>query len=302
MKGWTCCRWFGVMLITGLFACKKEPSTGALWTGSNVATFLFEQGDSLRAIRLFYYVPKEAHESTPVVFVFHGVDRNAMQYRNALESRAANQNFILVAPEFSESNFPGSNPFQLGNVFVNGEAPTPGTLNPEEEWTFSIFPDLFQFVVDRTPSQVSNFHLLGHSAGGQFLHRLLLFKPNLPVARAVISAAGWYTLPTDTLDYPYGLGLAPVSVQNQRQFLETPITIQVGASDNDPNAPFLRRNVLADQQGTNRLERAIFFHSFAQSRAGALQSSFNWRLEVVPNLNHNYSPAIQVGADLLFKP
>ncbi|TVQ76140.1 MAG: hypothetical protein EA358_09995 [Flavobacteriales bacterium] len=297
------CRYFfaGILfLVLAAQSCKKEQAEVELWRGSDVASYFFEQGDSLRMLRLFYFVPRNADKTAPIVFVFHGADRNAMQYRNALVSLASQHQFIVVAPEFTELQFPGSNAFQLGNVFINGELPTPTTLLPQDQWTFSIFPHLFEFVKQRTPSEVAKFHSIGHSAGAQFLHRLLLFVPDLPVASAVLSASGWYTLPSDEFDFPYGVGITPIGVNEQRAFFNTRIIVQVGSGDNDPAAPLLRRNARVDLQGTNRLSRAIFFHDFSKSIALDQSYEFKWELIVAPGLDHSFSPAIQFAAKQLF--
>lgn len=281
-------------------SCQKEAASGDYWEGIGVTTYLFEQGHSIKRIRLFYSVPKSAHATTPVVLVFHGADRNGLEYRNTLASNSINRDVIYIVPEFSEDEFPTANTYQLGNVFSNGESPSTASLRSEDHWTFSVFPQLFTFVINRIPSDVQSFYCIGHSAGAQFLHRLLLFKPNLPISHSVLSAAGWYTLPTDSIDFPYGLNKTPVSLRQQEQFLNMTITVQIGSNDNNPNTPSLRRNALADAQGTNRVDRAQFFFQFSHSKADKLKTSFNWQLDVVPGMDHTYAPAIQHAMNVLF--
>ena len=47
--------------------------------------------------------------------------------------------------------------------------------------------------------------MFGHSAGGQVLHRLAIFRPNNKADRILASNSGWYTIPTITNIFPTGL-------------------------------------------------------------------------------------------------
>ena len=51
----------------------------------------------------------------------------------------------------------------------------------------------------------NSYNMFGHSAGAQFVHRFIQFKPLSRVDKAVSANAGWYTLPDTTIDFPYGL-------------------------------------------------------------------------------------------------
>lgn len=51
----------------------------------------------------------------------------------------------------------------------------------------------------------SQFYLYGHSAGGQFVARYVVTHPDR-VIKAVVSAAGRYSYPDDTVPWPYGAG------------------------------------------------------------------------------------------------
>jgi len=292
-----------VVILIGFSACKKDSTDNTeKWEGSGVMVFWDDVPQDARPIRLFYFVPADANQYSPLVFVFHGVERNAMDYRNALINKARAYNFILVAPEFSEDAFPTSNAYQLGNLFADGEAPQPGQLKPREAWTFSLIPKIIDFVKLRVPSKRNDVSFIGHSAGAQFLHRLLLFMPELQVDKAVVSAAGWYTLPDESVVFPYGIEATSLQRPNVTQFFARRILVQVGQLDNDPNAPFLRRNAPSDLQGTNRLERAQYFFERSRQLAQNQQSAFVWSFHPIPGLNHNYSAALAHSADLLFQP
>ena len=48
----------------------------------------------------------------------------------------------------------------------------------------------------------ADYYLFGHSAGAQFVHRLLLMVPDGRYAALVAANAGWYTVPDKSIDYP----------------------------------------------------------------------------------------------------
>src|SRR5690606_37870846 len=88
---------------------------------------------SSKPVNVYYFVPDNSDSSTPVLFVLHGANRNAVDYRDAWMSYAQNSKTIIVAPEFSDAYYPGGDAYNLGNIFTDGDNPSPSTLNPEQE-------------------------------------------------------------------------------------------------------------------------------------------------------------------------
>jgi pimeloyl-ACP methyl ester carboxylesterase len=231
--------------------------------------------------------------------VLHGTERNANQYRNAIIVKAESKGFIVIAPEFSEQNFPGGDAYNLGNVFEDGDNPSANTLNPENEWTFSIIEPLFDYVKTQINNNNTQYHVFGHSAGAQFVHRFLMFKPTARVANAVISAAGWYTFPNNVV-YPYGQSQSPLENMSISSFLSKKVFVQVGQFDNNPNDAGLRHTVLADAQGLNRKDRAENYYDFCQQLALNSNITFNWAFNSVANADHDYIKASENAANLIF--
>ncbi len=285
-----------------ILGCKKkdnEPKPE--WSGSGVDNFDASSAGIAQPMRVFYFVPANADPNTSIVFVFHGDNRNAMDYRNAIESKARSLNFIAVVPEFSDQNFPGVNAYQLGNMFQDGENPSPETLNPENKWSFSLVPAIVDFTRKKVGAVNAANFFIGHSGGAQFLHRFLIFKPYNSFIRAVVSAAGWYTIPDTTVTFPYGLASSPYQASVRKEILGKEVVIQVGSQDNNPNASSLRRNAQADLQGIHRLARAQYFYNSAMAISNELNTLFKWELRIIPGLDHSYGPAIQESSELLFK-
>lgn len=266
--------------------------------GSGFFEYEFSPNDI--TLKVYYHVPEDVTANSPILFVFHGNGRNARDYRNAMVTKSEALNFIVITPEFSIANFPSGDQYNLGNVFIDGDNPTPATLNPENEWTFSIIEPLFNDIKIRLNNTTDSYDVFGHSAGGQFAHRLLEFKPQSRFNKVVASASGWYTAPDETVRFPYGFKDSPLENISLNTFLSHDLTILIGSQDNDPNAPALRRNSVVDQQGTNRLARAQYFYNRGQEISNNINTTFNWQLKINPGADHDYIAASIYAADLLY--
>ncbi|QBN17615.1 alpha/beta hydrolase-fold protein [Flavobacterium nackdongense] len=254
-----------------------------------------------KPVKVFFHIPANSNASTPIVFLFHGDERNAKDYRDALVSKAEQKNFIILATEFSETYYPTGDQYNLGNVFIDGDNPSPSTLNKEEVWTFSIIEPLFDYFKNEMQLNATGYHIIGHSAGGQFAHRLAEFKPNSRFNTIVASASGWYTATDYSVDFPYGFKKSPLESFSLSSLFSKKMYIQVGSNDNDPNSPGLRHNPQADAQGLDRLARANYFFNYSKNQATQNSLNYNWQLSIASGLNHDYGPAINYAADLIFK-
>ena len=253
-----------------------------------------------KILDVYYYIPEGKTATTPIIFVFHGAERNAEDYRNTMIAKADEFGFIIIAPEFSEQNYPGGDGYNLGNVFIDSDNPSQATLNPENEWAFSIVEPLFDYVKAQINNTNSTYNIFGHSAGGQFAHRFIMFKPNARINKVVASASGWYTFPNLSIDFPYGFNASPLEDVSLNNLLSKQVYIQVGENDNNPNAAGLRHNVFADAQGLNRKDRAINFFQFCQQLSQDNAIFFNWSFNSIDNADHGYILASENAANLLF--
>ena len=270
-----------------------------LATGSGMYQFQYEANGYSKTLRIFYFIPENKTSDTPIVFSFHGTERNASDYRNAMIQWATTKGFIVIAPEFSELNFPDGDGYNLGNVFEDGDQPNQNTLNPVSEWTFSIIEPIFNDFKTKTDNNTTKYHIFGHSAGAQFAHRLMLFLPNANVDKAVFSAAGWYTFPND-VTFPYGFQNSPLENANLTSFFNKNVQVQVGENDNNPNASGLRHNEFADAQGLHRLSRATNYFQFCEELAISNNNNFNWQFQIMENTGHDYVKASEFAANFIF--
>ncbi len=231
------------------------------------------------------------------VVVMHGVDRNAQDYVNAWKDFAKTNNYICAAPFFSDSDWPSSRSYNLGNMFTGSDGS--GFLNPESEWSFTLTQKIHDDLVEALGLQNNIYDIWGHSAGAQFVHRLITFKPDYKIRYAIAANAGWYTVPDYQINYPYGLN-HPL-LDYEETFLEDLIiknlVVMRGSADTirDSN---LNTSFEADAQGMNRFERALNYYNYASQ----IDPSTKWRLIDVPNVGHDYISMALAAQQFILNP
>jgi hypothetical protein len=248
-----------------------------------------------RPITVWYDAPDGDLTTVDVLIVMHGQGRNGEEYRDDWKPHARRHRALLIVPEFSEEHYPGSDGYNLGSVVDDD-----GDRNPESRWAFSIIEPLFDYVQADTGNRADGYRLFGHSAGAQFVHRFLLFKPDNRVKRAVSANAGWYTTTEANIDFPYGLRGSPSTDEGLKRALAAPLTILLGEEDVETDADNLRKTPETNRQGENRLARGQFFYAAGQRAARALGTTFAWTLETVPGAEHSDEEMAPAAARLLF--
>jgi len=254
------------------------------WSSSAHAakvSFRFSAWDG-PALRVVATRPVHLAPDRPVVFVMHGVKRNAGEYRDQWHDLAIENDFLLVVPEFSERDFPGPERYSLGNVIDEN-----GSVNPEPEWTYSVIEAIFDDVRSRFGMTTERYALYGHSAGAQFVQRFIFHVPDARLSRIVAANAGWYMMPDFEAAFPYGLGGSVVDRDRLARGLQLPVTILLGTADTETDQPNLRRTPEAMLQGPHRLARGQAYFESAKTAALELGVPFNWRLELVDGAEHD---------------
>ena len=215
---------------------------------------------STKPITVYYRIPAGDVSTMPILMSFHGDDRDASNYRDYWTSMANANGFMVFAPEFKETDYPSGDGYQMGNVYVNGDSPSAETLNPTNQWTFSIIDPLFEAIKTEVSGTQLTFKAWGHSAGAQFLQRFNLFMPNSKLDVSVCSNSGWYTVPDISVDFPYGTKNSTLSNSSLAIPFSKKLIVHTGLNDTDPNSSGLRHNTTVDnQQGFNRLDRGRYF-------------------------------------------
>ena len=277
-----------ILFIT--ISCEKDNASAIqinqLNSGSSQFVFTYS-GLPQKPINVFYNIPSGNRTNMPIVMLFHGDERNANEYRDIWINASNQYGFMVFAPEFNSTDFPGGSSYIIGNVYQDGNYPTIQTLNNESVWTFSIVEPLFDYIKTNSGSTALTYNMFGHSGGGQFVHRFVLIKPDARYDKAVAANSGWYTVPDGVANFPYGILNCPIAAINPNNYFSRKLYITVGELDNNGSDPTLRHNNASDLQGLNRLERANYFFSKSQIYANTIQSTFNWQFNTVANSGHN---------------
>lgn len=253
-------------------------------SGSGQFSFTDEQGDTAKRMRVYTYVPSGLTPQTaPIVFVLHGVGKNARGYRDTWMPHADKHGFMVVAPLFDREQW-GRGTYSYASITGRDGKPQDPSL-----WSFNVIEHLFDAIKAATGNANPRYFIYGHSEGGQFVHRLVLLLPEARYARAVAANPGWYTRPTLTIGYPYGLRGAPVTEATLKKSLDREFVLMLGELDVDPNRSDLRRTPEAMAQGRHRFERGQNFIKEAQARAAELGASLRWRVVHVPDAAHENS-------------
>ncbi|TRO66810.1 alpha/beta hydrolase [Christiangramia sabulilitoris] len=237
-----------------------------------------------KSIKVWTYKPENWKNRDRILFVMHGGGRNADDYLDAWKEISEKNNVLVIVPEF-ENKFSKytTNDYQEGNLFTFF-----GSRNPKEEWAYQVIENIFDQIKKTNSITNENYNIFGHSAGGQFVHRMIMLMPEARIENAIAANAGFYTLPEEDLEYPYGLKNTPITDSSIKESFTKKLTILLGENDNDPNLETFRETELAMQQGKHRLERGSNFYKRANTMAKERLWNFNWEIDTIQNVGHNY--------------
>lgn len=245
-----------------------------------------------KTIRVWTYKPQQWTPDKPVLFVMHGMARNAESYLDAWTEIAEQKGLLLVAPQFDSKFYRViTNDYQEGNLHSYF-----GWQNPESEWAFTVVENIFDHLSAVNGWSVGSYDIFGHSAGGQFVQRMVMLKPDARIRTAIAANAGTYTFADKTKPYPYGL--AGVQADLARAFKQQLILL-LGELDNNAEQGQLDQTDRAMQQGAHRFERGSNFYQSASALATQQGVVLNWRLQPVPGVGHDFKAMSEAAASLL---
>jgi hypothetical protein len=212
----------------------------------------------------------------PVVFVMHGDHGDADHFRERWHELAIKYDFLLVTPEISRAESPGSIRPHLGNLFDEyGEVRTDSSL------FYPVIERVFDEVRSRFGLSTNTYSLYGHAEGAEFVQRFIFYMPTARVSRVVIADAGWYMMPDFNISFPYGLGQSAVDQARLERGLQLPVTLMLDEPDPEVDDNNLLWTPEAVAQGQDRVARGQVFFESAQKEADELGVPFNWRIETV---------------------
>lgn len=231
---------------------------------------------------VFTYRP-EKWSGERILFVMHGVLRNADEYRDHAVSMGDRFGALVVAPKFDAERFP-SRCYQRGGILRED-----GTTARPEEWTYARIPELLTAIRARTGRKDAQLFVIGHSAGGQFVMRMSAFLDTGAV-RLVAANPGSALFPTREMKFGYGFGGLPDELANDerlRRYLAAPLTLFLGTADDAPDEDF-DGSAEAMQQGSGRHQRGLALYWMARTVAAERGWPFGWRLVEAPGVGHDH--------------
>ena len=243
-------------------------------------------------------------------FVMHGTGRDAERYLQAAAPVAERYQVLVVALEFSRNDYPNGDAYTLGVVTqgrVNAHAAEEGRWRSPLKTPYMEIERTFSAIKEALRSQQPGYYLFGHSAGAQFVHRLLTFVHCPRVLSAVAANAGWYTLPTIDKKwppFPYSLRGAAREFQDPGQVLAAPLTLLLGSLDTRAKEedPHLRASAGAMAQGSHRLQRGVTYYEVGLQAARDKNMPLAWKLQWVPGAGHEVAKVIAPAGQRLFAP
>jgi len=243
--------------------------------------FVFRDWDG-EPVDVIVYIPTGADKNTDILIVIPGSSRDTQRFHASWLSFAKEDTFVVVTIGASKKHFPDEYSYNAGNVINEKGKPIESS-----KWLFSAVEKIFNKVKEKYGFQTEKFYLFGHSAGGGFVHRYMLFMSGAPVVKAVAANPAFVTLPDHTVGYPFGLKNIPINYTMISQWLEKDMAIVLGADDTGPRTKPLSSGSRARAQGPNCLSRGKRLFRDAKKEAKKRKLDFGWSLNIVPRVGHD---------------
>lgn len=287
--------------VRPVLAAPGEPPGEDIATGASRFEAALPHG---RTIEVFTYRAAEHGPDDPIVVVLAGGGRNGDDYRDSWIAAAERYDLLVLAPAFDEGRFPGPINYNLAGMIRDGAdlaTLSKVELTPPEAWLYGSIEAVFDEAVARTRSRQSRYDLFGHSAGGQVVHRMMMFAPQARVRTALAANSGWYTTLEPDAPFPYGLGGLSLPPGQLEVALGRDLVVFLGELDNENETRgHLRETAETNAQGAHRLARGRHFHAVAEAESVRLGLPLRWRLQVVPGVGHDYRKMSAAAADHLY--
>ena len=277
-------------------------------------------GHKKDTIKVFYHRPENFDSNSKILFVIPGAGRNGDSYRDSWVVISEKHSVLIISPSYAEKDYPYGD-YHLGGVVENlnmmagvsfrknsnivdlDESKVKYKLDlSKKNWIYSDFDRLFETIKKVTNSTQKKYDIFGHSAGGQILHRFIIFNPNSKADRILASNAGSYTLPDFETNFPFGIKDVGLKQKDIKKSLNKKLTLFLGELDNEnETGGLLLRSPTADKQGTHRLERGKFFYNFGKDLSEKMNLKCQWKLEVISGVGHNQRKMAKAAGAYLYE-
>ncbi len=228
-------------------------------------------------------LPSAPGSQAPLL-ALHGISRNAGELCGAFAAAAEATGRIVVVPHFTADKWP------VYQRITRRARPDKTILALLA--TLRAMDAAFRGPVD----------IFGFSGGAQLAHRFAMLYPEA-VGDLHLGAAGWYTLPDESAAYPYGIGESATRQEpwsrlmrsGLRSYLQRRISVYVGSDDTSRDESLRQNEVVDDQQGAHRLQRARRYVASVNGRQAALGLPRSARLTFLQGCDHSFSTCVARG-------
>lgn len=206
------------------------------------------QNDS---ITIFYHKPINFTRSSKILIVVPGAGRNGDSYRDSWIEISEKHSVLVLSPSYPEKEY-NYGDYHLGGIIKDldlskGISFKKGTnqVHIDENliefnvdtnqgnWIFNDFDRLFELVKNSLNSNQKKYDMFGHSAGGQILHRFVVFQPNSKADKILASNAGTYTLPDSEKFCPFGIENVTIPKKQLKKSFHKKRVLFLGELDNN---------------------------------------------------------------------
>lgn len=288
-----------------------ETCTGrGLSTGSGSYVLEGGAGRKDKCIKVYYHMPQGLSKESPIVIVVPGAGRNGWDYRDAWIEASEKYNVLVLSPSFSEEHYPRFWNYNLAgmisDVEISGNPRRIAHYNIStipEEWILSDLDRVFRDAKQQLGMSASFYDAFGHSAGGQYLHRMAIFHLEHKARRILAANSGWYTVPVFDDRFPYGLDGSIATHESLTRAFKAPLVVFLGElDDKDETRGDLASSPDIDIQGPGRIERGQHFYSNAMRMAEDIDVEIKWDMVIVPDVGHDYRRMSKAAAEYLYAP
>jgi len=233
-------------------------------------------------IDVLHYFPPKTNQSSPVLIVVPGGDRDVQISHSKWIETAKKNETILLTLGARKKYFPDDYSYSSGRV-VSRE----GHALHRNQWLFSAIEPLFIDFKTKNKLKQDRFYLLGENEGGGFVHRYLLFNPKSPVLKALAINPDFVTIPDKNISYPFGLKNSPISNKNVNDWLRCGLTIVSTPEIQTVQENSLSNSPIADIQGERGKERGEFLFNFTKNYASKKNLKMNWSFKNLTKAESN---------------
>ncbi|MCY2960489.1 MAG: hypothetical protein NTY35_10025 [Planctomycetota bacterium] len=233
-------------------------------------------------LEVYAHKPKD-WDGERMLMVFHGVNRNADEYRDHAVGMGERFHMLVVAPRFDAERFP-SRAYQRGGILKED-----GTAADAKDWTYAYVPKIARAIREREAKPGMKHWLIGHSAGGQFCVRMAAFQ-DTGAERIVAANAGSALFPARDAEFGYGFGKLPEVLSSDdvlKRYLAAPLTLYLGTAD-DHEDEWLDTSAPAMAQGPGRLQRNRAAFAAGEALAREKGWPFAWRKVEALGVGHDH--------------